>query len=82
MCWCLLTDCRVRPHAGRHALCANLLDKGVRPQDVQCIMGHKDLQMTLSTYNHPMPQVRGVVDVLPGAQEALTAQPQECRRRE
>ncbi len=43
---------RLSPHATRHTCATRLAAAGVRPEDIQKILGHADYDITASTYIH------------------------------
>ncbi len=40
------------PHTMRHTFCTNMANSGMTPKNLQYIMGHKNIQMTLDYYAH------------------------------
>jgi Site-specific recombinase XerD len=42
----------VTPHNFRHTFCTNMANKGMTPNNLQYIMGHKNISMTLGYYTH------------------------------
>ena len=40
------------PHILRHTFCTNMANKGMTPINLQYVMGHKDIKMTLGYYAH------------------------------
>lgn len=40
------------PHILRHTFCTNMANKGMTPNNLQYVMGHKDIKMTLGYYAH------------------------------
>ena len=42
----------ITPHVFRHTFCTNLLNNGANLKTVQYIMGHSNVDMTLSVYSH------------------------------
>ncbi len=43
---------KVTPHVCRHTLCSNMAKSGMNPKNLQYIMGHSDIGVTLNTYTH------------------------------
>lgn len=43
----------ITPHLLRHTFCTNMATKGMSPTNLQYIMGHKRIAMTLEYYTHP-----------------------------
>ena len=43
---------KITPHTFRHTLCTNMANKGMSPNILQYIMGHKNITMTLGYYAH------------------------------
>lgn len=43
---------RLTPHATRHTFATRMAAAGVRPEDLQAIIGHEDYEVTASTYIH------------------------------
>ena len=43
---------KITPHTFRHTLCTNMANKGMSPNILQYIMGHKIITMTLGYYAH------------------------------
>ena len=41
---------KITPHTFRHAFCTNMANKGMSPNILQYIMGHKNITMTLGYY--------------------------------
>ena len=41
-----------RPHTMRHTFCTRLAHAGMNPKDLQYIMGHSNITMTLNYYAH------------------------------
>lgn len=44
---------KMSPHTLRHTFCTNWANDGMNPHTLQYIMGHKNIEMTLSYYTHP-----------------------------
>lgn len=44
---------KMTPHTLRHTFCTNWANDGLNPHTLQYIMGHKNIEMTLSYYTHP-----------------------------
>lgn len=44
---------KMSPHILRHTFCTNWANDGLNPHTLQYIMGHKNIEMTLSYYTHP-----------------------------
>ena len=44
------------PHTLRHTFCTRMALLGMNPKDLQYIMGHSDISMTLNYYAHATPQ--------------------------
>ena len=44
-------------HSYRHTFATMLLEKGVNPKIVQKLLGHQDIETTLGTYSHVLPEV-------------------------
>ena len=44
-------------HSYRHTFATMLLEKGVNPKVVQKLLGHRDIETTLGTYSHVLPEV-------------------------
>lgn len=42
----------VTPHVLRHTFCTNMQQAGLDPKSLQYVMGHSDLELTLSLYTH------------------------------
>lgn len=42
----------VTPHIFRHSFCTNMANKGMTPNNLQYVMGHKNVNMTLNYYSH------------------------------
>lgn len=42
----------ISPHVARHTFCSNMAKSGVNPKNLQYIMGHSDIGVTLNTYTH------------------------------
>ena len=55
-------------HSYRHTFATMLLESGVNPKIVQKLLGHRDIETTLGTYSHVLPEtfdtVIGVVEQL------------------
>ena len=43
---------KVTPHVCRHTFCSNMAKSGMNPKNLQYIMGHADISVTLNTYTH------------------------------
>ncbi|MDA3673878.1 tyrosine-type recombinase/integrase [Streptococcus thermophilus] len=43
---------KITPHTFRHTFCTNMANKGMSPNILQYIMGHKNITMTLGYYAH------------------------------
>ncbi len=43
---------KLSPHATRHTFATRMAAAGVRPEDLQAIIGHEDYEVTASTYIH------------------------------
>jgi len=44
-------------HRYRHTFATMLLEEGVNPKVVQKLLGHSDIETTLGTYSHVLPEV-------------------------
>jgi integrase len=44
-------------HSYRHTFATMLLEQGVNPKVVQKLLGHRDIETTLGTYSHVLPEV-------------------------
>ena len=44
-------------HSYRHTFATMLLERGVNPKVVQKLLGHRDIETTLGTYSHVLPEV-------------------------
>ena len=44
-------------HSYRHPFATMLLERGVNPKVVQKLLGHRDIETTLGTYSHVLPEV-------------------------
>ncbi|SHK89746.1 tyrosine-type recombinase/integrase [Hespellia stercorisuis] len=42
----------ITPHILRHTFCTNMANKGMTPNNLQYVMGHKNVNMTLNYYSH------------------------------
>lgn len=42
----------ITPHILRHTFCTNMANKGMTPNNLQYVMGHKNITMTLGYYAH------------------------------
>lgn len=42
----------ITPHVLRHTFCTNMANKGMNPKDLQYLMGHSDIKITLGVYTH------------------------------
>ena len=42
----------ITPHTMRHTFCTRLAQAGMNPKDLQYIMGHSNITMTLNYYAH------------------------------
>lgn len=42
----------ITPHIYRHTFCTNMANKGMTPNNLQYVMGHKNITMTLGYYTH------------------------------
>lgn len=42
----------ISPYVARHTFCSNMAKSGVNPKNLQYIMGHSDIGVTLNTYTH------------------------------
>lgn len=42
----------VTPHVARHTFCSNMASAGMSPKNLQYIMGHSDISITLNVYTH------------------------------
>lgn len=42
----------VTPHVCRHTFCSNMAKTGISPKNLQYLMGHSDIQVTLNIYTH------------------------------
>jgi len=52
-------------HIYRHTFSTMLLERGVNPKVVQKLLGHRDIETTLGTYSHVLPEVfDGVAGIL------------------
>ncbi len=52
-------------HSYRHTFATMLLEKSVNPKVVQKLLGHRDIETTLGTYSHVLPEVfDGVADMV------------------
>lgn len=52
-------------HSYRHTFATMLLENGVNPRVVQKLLGHRDIETTLGTYSHVLPEVYdGVANVV------------------
>ena len=59
-------------HSYRHTFATMLLESGVNPKIVQKMLGHADIETTLGTYSHVLPEVYdGVADTMAGLHETL-----------
>ena len=43
---------KITPHTLRHTFCTNMANKGMTPNNLQYIMGHQNITMTLGYYAH------------------------------
>ena len=43
---------KITPHVCRHTFCSNMARSGMSPKNLQYIMGHSDISVTLNTYTH------------------------------
>lgn len=43
---------KVTPHVCRHTFCSKMAKSGMNPKNLQYIMGHADISVTLNTYTH------------------------------
>lgn len=43
---------RITPHSLRHTFCTRLAQKNMNPKNLQYIMGHASITMTLDLYAH------------------------------
>lgn len=41
-----------RPHVLRHTFCSKMARKGMNPKNLQYIMGHSEIAVTMDTYTH------------------------------
>lgn len=48
----------IRFHDLRHSTATLLLSKGVHPKEVQEILGHSEISMTMDTYSHVLPTMQ------------------------
>jgi len=74
-------------HIYRHTFSTMLLERGVNPKVVQKLLGHRDIETTLGTYSHVLPEVydgvAGIVgeihaDMVSGSKKAAQdIEPQE-----
>lgn len=52
-------------HSYRHTFATMLLEQGVNPKVVQKLLGHRDIETTLGTYSHVLPEVfDGVAEIV------------------
>ena len=52
-------------HSYRHTFATMLLEQGINPKVVQKLLGHRDIETTLGTYSHVLPEVfDGVAGVI------------------
>ena len=42
----------ITPHTLRHTFCTRLAQKNMNPKNLQYIMGHSDISLTLNRYTH------------------------------
>ena len=42
----------ITPHVARHTFCSNMASAGMSPKNLQYIMGHSDISITLNVYTH------------------------------
>lgn len=42
----------VTPHVARHTFCSNMASAGMNPKNLQYIMGHSDISITMNVYTH------------------------------
>lgn len=42
----------ISPHVLRHTFCTNMANKGMNPKELQYLMGHSDIKITLGVYTH------------------------------
>lgn len=40
------------PHVLRHTFCSKMARKGMNPKNLQYIMGHSEIAVTMDTYTH------------------------------
>ena len=40
------------PHVCRHTYCSNMARSGMNPKNLQYLMGHSDISVTMNTYTH------------------------------
>ena len=43
---------KVTPHVCRHTFCSNMAKSGMNPKTLQYLMGHSDINLTISVYEH------------------------------
>jgi len=59
-------------HSYRHTFATMLLESSVNPRIVQKMLGHADIETTLGTYSHVLPEVYdGVANTMTGLHEAM-----------
>ena len=60
-----LDNAELNLHRFRHTFATMMLERGVNPRVVQEMLGHEDIETTLGTYSHVLPEVHdSVADVL------------------
>ena len=42
----------ITPHVCRHTYCSNMARSGMNPKNLQYLMGHSDISVTMNTYTH------------------------------
>ena len=42
----------ITPHVLRHTFCSKMARKGMNPKNLQYIMGHSEIAVTMDTYTH------------------------------
>ena len=56
----------------RHTFATMLLEQGVNPRVAQKLLGHRDIETTLGTYRHVLPEVfDGAADTLAGVYDSM-----------
>ncbi|MDO5445488.1 MAG: tyrosine-type recombinase/integrase [Eubacteriales bacterium] len=67
---------KITPHVCRHTFCSKMARKGMNPKNLQYIMGHSEIGVTMNTYTH-----LEFEDALEDFQKVMTEQKPAAKKR-